>query len=93
MFHPIVLDECRLEIPSRGIDAKLLVTTSNGILVNLPDFAGMEEPDYHVWTSKRGRAAKVAACSCKRLRSISGRIGKSLKDSRQGSRCCFLTMG
>ena len=48
-------DECRLEIPSRGIDAKLLVTTSNHILVNLADFAGMEEPDYDVWTSKRGR--------------------------------------
>ena len=30
--------ECRLEIPSRGIDAKLLVTTSNHILVNLADF-------------------------------------------------------
>ena len=28
-------DECRLKIPSRGIDAKLLVTTSNNILVNL----------------------------------------------------------
>ena len=41
-------DECRLEIPSRGIDAKLLVTTSNYILVNLADFAGMEEPDYDV---------------------------------------------
>ena len=48
-------DECRLEIPSRGIDAKLLVTTSNHILVNLADFEGMEEPDYDVWTSKRGR--------------------------------------
>ena len=35
-------DECRLEIPSRGIDAKLLVTTSNHILVILADFAGME---------------------------------------------------
>ena len=45
-------DECRLEIPSRGIGAKLLVTTSNHILVNL---AGMDEPDYDVWTSKRGR--------------------------------------
>ena len=31
-------DECRLEIPSRGIAAKLLVTTSNHILVNLADF-------------------------------------------------------
>ena len=31
-------DECRLEIPSRGIDAELLVTTSNHILVNLADF-------------------------------------------------------
>ena len=31
-------DECRIEIPSRGIDAKLLVTTSNHILVNLADF-------------------------------------------------------
>ena len=48
-------DECRLEIPSLGIDAKLLVITSNHILVNLADFAGMEEPDYDVWTSKRGR--------------------------------------
>ena len=48
-------DECRLEIPSRGIDAKLPVTTSNHILVNLADFTGMEEPDYDVWTSKRGR--------------------------------------
>ena len=46
-------DECRLEIPSRGIDAKLLDTTSNHILVNFADFAGMEEPDYD--TSKRGR--------------------------------------
>ena len=48
-------DECRLEIPSRGIDAKLLVTASNHILVNLADLEGMEEPDYDVWTSKRGR--------------------------------------
>ena len=48
-------DECRLEIPSRGIDAKLHVTTSNHILVNLADFAGTEEHDYDVWTSKRGR--------------------------------------
>ena len=51
-------DECRLEIPSRGIDAKLLVTTWNHILVNLADFAGMEEPDCDVWTSKRGRDSK-----------------------------------
>ena len=48
-------DECRLDIPSRGIDAKLLVTISNHILVNLADFEGMDEPDYDVWTSKRGR--------------------------------------
>ena len=48
-------DECRLEIPSRGIDAKLLATTSNHILVNLADFEGVDEPDYDVWTSKRGR--------------------------------------
>ena len=48
-------DECCLEIPSRGIDAKLLVTTSKHILVNLADFEGMEEPEYDVWTSKRGR--------------------------------------
>ena len=46
-------DECRLEIPSRGIDAKLLVTTSNHILVNLADVEGVDEPDYDVWTSKR----------------------------------------
>ena len=45
-------DECRLEIPSC---AKLLVTTSNHILVNLADFEGMDEPDCDVWTSKRGR--------------------------------------
>ena len=50
-LHP---DECRLEIPSRGIDAKLLVTNSNHILVNLADFEGVDEPDYDVWTSKRG---------------------------------------
>ena len=31
------------------------MTTSKHILVNLLDFAGMEEPDYDVWTSKRGR--------------------------------------
>ena len=48
-------DECRLEIPSRGIDTKLLVTTSNHILVNPADFECMFEPDYDVWTSKRGR--------------------------------------
>ena len=48
-------DECRLEIPPRGIDAKLHVTSSNHILVNLADVEGMEEPDYDVWTSKRGR--------------------------------------
>ena len=48
-IHPLV------EIPSRGIDAKLLVTTSNHILVNLADFEDVDEPDYDVWTSKRGR--------------------------------------
>ena len=51
-------DECRLEIPSRGIDAKLLVTTSNHILVNLAGFAGLEENDYDVWTTKRGRESE-----------------------------------
>ena len=51
-------DECRLEIPSRGIDAKLHVTTSNHILVNLADFTGTEEHDYDVWTSKRGRESE-----------------------------------
>ena len=45
-------DECHLEIPSRGIVAKLLVSTSSHIRVNLADFAFMEEPDYDVWTSK-----------------------------------------
>ena len=48
-------DECRLEIPSRGIDAKLHVTTSNHTLDNLADFEGLDELDYDVWTSKRGR--------------------------------------
>ena len=48
-------DECWLEIPSRGIDATLHATTSNHILVNLADSAGMEKHDYDVWTSKRGR--------------------------------------
>ena len=41
LFHPLYPDECRLEIPSRGIDAKLLVTTSNHILVYLADFEGV----------------------------------------------------
>ena len=98
----IHLNQMSVVSKSRGIDAKLLVTTSNHILVNLADFAGMEEPDYDVWTSKRGktyttrsskktessekettssihsvessvaiRTEKVAACSCKRLISIS----------------------
>ena len=31
------------------------MTTSNHILVNLADFEGVDEPDYDVWTSKRGR--------------------------------------
>ena len=35
-------DECRLEIPSRGIDAKLHLTTSNHIRVNLADFEGLD---------------------------------------------------
>ena len=48
-------DECRLEIPSRGIDAELHVTTSSHILVNRADFEGVDEPDYDVWTLKRGR--------------------------------------
>ena len=51
-------DDCRLEIPSRRIDAKMLVTTSNHILVNLADSAGMDEPDDDVWTTKRGRENK-----------------------------------
>ena len=48
-------DECNLEIPSLGFVAKLLVTTSNHILVNFADFERMDELDYDVWTSKRGR--------------------------------------
>ena len=48
-------DECRLEIPSCGIDAKLLVTTLNYFLVNLAGFEGVDERDCDVWTSKRGR--------------------------------------
>ena len=139
-------DECRLEIPSRGIDAKLLVTTSNHILVHLADFAGTEEHDYDVWTSKRPRESEETStesemtegteetitdpeeapakrtrsgvprkpsapgkrpppayiqlspalqselrklqheAAIKRLSSISGRMGKSLNGSRQGSR-------
>ena len=51
-------NECRLEIPSRGIDAKLHVTSSNHILVKLADFTGTEEHDYDVWTSKRGRESE-----------------------------------
>ena len=56
-FH-LYPDECRLEIPSHGNDAKLLVTTSNHILVNLADFEGVDEPDDDVWTSKRGRESE-----------------------------------
>ena len=48
-------DECRLEIPSRGIDAQLHVTSSNHILDNLAEEECMDEPDCDVWTSKRGR--------------------------------------
>ena len=51
-------DECRLEIPSRGIDAKLHVTTSNHVFVNLADFTGTEGHDYDVRTSKRGRESE-----------------------------------
>ena len=51
-------DECCLEFPSRGIDAKLHVTSSNHILVNLADFECMNEPDYDVWTSFRGRESE-----------------------------------
>ena len=50
--------ECRFEIPSRGIAAKLHETTSDHILVNFADFAGTEEHDYDVWTSKRGRESE-----------------------------------
>ena len=31
------------------------MTTSNHILANLAGFEGLDEPDYDVWTSKRGR--------------------------------------
>ena len=51
-------DECRLEIPPRGIDAKFHVTTSNHLLVNVADFTSTEEHDYDVWTSKRGRESE-----------------------------------
>ena len=57
-------DECRLEIPSRGIYAKLLVTTSNHILVNLADSECMDEPDSDVWTSKRGRDSEETGTEC-----------------------------
>ena len=51
-------DECWLAIPSRGIDAKLLVTSSNHILVNLEDFPGMEEHGNNVWATKRERESE-----------------------------------
>ena len=57
-LHP---DECRLEVPSRGIDTKLLVTVSNRILVNFADFEGMEEHDSDVWTTKRERESEETA--------------------------------
>ena len=63
-------DECRLEIPSRGIDAKLLVTTLNHILVNLADFAGTEEPDHDVWTSKRGRDSEETGTDSETIEGI-----------------------
>ena len=43
-------DECRLEIPSRGIDAKLLVTSSNQFLASLIMMCG---PRNEVETVKR----------------------------------------
>ena len=57
-FIHLFPDECRLEFPSRGRGAKMLVTTSNHIFANFADFASMEEYDYDVWTSKRGRESE-----------------------------------
>ena len=45
---------------------------------------------YSVEFSFAIRAEKIAACICKRIISISSRLGKSLKGCRQGS-CFFLT--
>ena len=45
---------------------------------------------YSIESSFAIRAEKIAACSCKRIISISSRMGKSLKGCRQGS-CLFLT--
>ena len=51
-------DECRLEVPPRGMDAKLLVTNTNHILVNLAYSAGMEDHDHDMWTTKRERESE-----------------------------------
>ena len=59
-------DECRLEIPSRGIDAELHVTSSNHILVNLADCEGVDEPECDVWTPKRGGDSEEAEAGTER---------------------------
>ena len=81
-------DECRLEIPSRGIDAKLHVTTSNHILVNLSDFEGVDEPDHDVWTSKRGRDSDETGTergSCKTFTEISSKTTESSEKETSSS--------
>ena len=77
-------DECRLEIPSRGIDAKLFVTSSNHILVNLADFERMEEPDYDVWTSKRGRDGEETGTESDMTEGTEETITDPAKRSRRG---------
>ena len=68
--HSLAIDYTRRHFPRRprpevvtqhlshGIDAKLHVTSSNHILVNLADCECMDEPDYDVWTSKRERESE-----------------------------------
>ena len=48
-----ILFDCWLEIPSRGIKAKLLVTTSNHVLVNMADFVDDLELEGDVLAAKR----------------------------------------
>ena len=45
--------DCWMEIPSRGINAKLMVTTSNHVLVNMADFGDDLEIERDVLAAKR----------------------------------------
>ena len=50
---PLNHGDCWVEIPSRGIKAKLMVTTSNNTLVNVADFGDVLEIETDLLAAKR----------------------------------------